>query len=838
LAAVVGAERFLAEIKTTANLQHPHILPLHDSGEADGFRFDVMPYVEGESLREKLDREKQLGVDDALSLAAKLCDALDYAHSEGVIHRDIKPANILLSKRGEPLVADFGIALAVAHAGGGRITETGLSLGTPHYMSPEQASGDAEVDPRSDVYALACVVYELLAGEPPFTASTAQAILAKILTMDAPSVTMVRRTVPGNVSAAVSKALEKLPADRFATISDFGAALADPGFVYRARARGAGVVQSSGTTQATERAAPWIRDARSVATLGVALLASATATWALLRSAPPSQPGVVTRAEVQFLSPGFRGRKFAISPDGRWIVGSHMDDSFAFPGLYVRGSADVEWRRLPNTDFGQSPVFSPDGRSVAFWRGGGIERVPITGGPALPITRGSQAHWTATDEVVYQSGGNIFSVPAAGGEPTVLFESGEVIAQWPHLLPNGRAVVFGTLTGGDPIDGRVMLYDLETRELRELVPSGNQPAYVPTGHLVYGHGDQALMGVPFDLETLQVTGPPVTLLPELEVDPGGVSDFAVSQTGTLIYALPISLEGQDSPLYWLGMDGNEEPLSIQSASVLTPRVSPDGRLIAYTSGEHIWVHDVDAERDRQLTFEGTNRTPVWSPDGRLVYFLSERSGTNGFDGFMKAADGGSDAIQLWTAEGETALSSISPDGRWLVVSEQGATRDIALFELRADSAATITGFLRGPAHEAEAVISPDGQWIAYWLQSDETQGIFVRRFPDGSGLQRVSNEGFNSFDPVWSPDGRSLYFRARGLYRADVSLGSSFSVGEVTLLVDPILAETGGPFTIGYDIHPDGDRLVVVREGSGGIGSVHLVTNWFTELRERMGESN
>jgi serine/threonine-protein kinase len=203
LAAVVGAERFLAEIKTTANLQHPHILPLFDSGEADGFLFYVMPYVEGETLRGRLDREKQLGVDDALGLAAKLCDALDYAHSEGVIHRDIKPANILLSKRGEPLVADFGIALAVAQAGGGRITETGLSLGTPHYMSPEQATGDSEVDPRSDVYALGCVVYEMLAGEPPFTATTAQAVLAKILTMDAPSVTMVRRTVPPNVSAAV-----------------------------------------------------------------------------------------------------------------------------------------------------------------------------------------------------------------------------------------------------------------------------------------------------------------------------------------------------------------------------------------------------------------------------------------------------------------------------------------------------------------------------------------------------------------------------------------------------------------------------------------------------------
>ncbi len=199
LAAVVGAERFLAEIEVTANLTHPHILPLHDSGEADSFLFYVMPYVQGESLRERIDREKQLGVDDALAITQKVAGALDYAHGHGVVHRDIKPGNILLSEQGEPLVADFGIALAVAQAGAGRITETGLSLGTPHYMSPEQATGDRDVDPQSDVYALGCVLYEMLSGDPPFLASTAQAVLVKILTSDAPPITTVRGTVPHNI---------------------------------------------------------------------------------------------------------------------------------------------------------------------------------------------------------------------------------------------------------------------------------------------------------------------------------------------------------------------------------------------------------------------------------------------------------------------------------------------------------------------------------------------------------------------------------------------------------------------------------------------------------------
>ena len=229
LAAVVGAERFLAEIKTTANLQHPHILPLHDSGEADSFLFYVMPYVEGESLRERIDRDKQLPVDEAVQITTAVAHALQHAHDRGVIHRDIKPANILMQD-GQPVVADFGIALAVGAAGGSRLTETGLSVGTPFYMSPEQATGDQQVGPPSDTYALAAVLYEILVGDPPYVGSTAQAVLGKIIAGAPVSATQIRKSVPTNVDAAIRKALEKLPADRFKGAQEFARALADPAF--------------------------------------------------------------------------------------------------------------------------------------------------------------------------------------------------------------------------------------------------------------------------------------------------------------------------------------------------------------------------------------------------------------------------------------------------------------------------------------------------------------------------------------------------------------------------------------------------------------------------------
>ena len=324
LAAVVGAERFLAEIKTTANLQHPHILPLHDSGEADGLLFYVMPYVRGDSLRARLAREHQLPIDDAVRIATHLAEALDYAHRQGVIHRDLKPANVLLQD-GEPVIADFGIALAVGAAGGGRLTETGMSLGTPHYMSPEQATGEVHVGPATDIYALGCVLFEMLVGEPPFTGSTPQAVLGRIITGDTPSATKQRALVPPHVDAVIRRALEKIPADRFSTGSEFARALADRGF----RHAGAG-----GPPPLPDTDVRWRTRALAAAAVAVAALAWAVVASVQRPTAPPAD-----RQEVRFSLP--------VDPSG-----------------------DVRLGSLPNTRYGRPAsralAVSPDGTMLAY----------------------------------------------------------------------------------------------------------------------------------------------------------------------------------------------------------------------------------------------------------------------------------------------------------------------------------------------------------------------------------------------------------------------------------------------------------------------------------------
>ena len=429
LAAAIGAERFLAEIRTTANLQHPHILPLFDSGEAGGFLFYVMPYVEGETLRSRLSREKQLSIAMATRISSEVASALDYAHRHGVIHRDIKPENILLHD-GAALVADFGIALAVSAARTGeRITQTGMSVGTPQYMSPEQASGERDITGRADIYALGAVTYEMLVGEPPFTGPSTQAIVAKIMTEDPPRLIPQRRSIPPALEDAVLTSLEKLPADRFESAAEFAKAMTDDRGSRRATGRRDSATPSRRTLLLSIAGAA-----------GLVAIAFITGTRIGRPRSPIASFGRSTKVTWD------RGMEIepAISPDGRYVA--YAAGTTASMRIFIRQVTGGRPTQLTDDSLGlqTNPSWSADGSRILFLSGGGVFSAPSSGGPARPeMQRAPQgpiisAVWSPDGASLAYSVGDTVYVRSSDGRIRPLAHVPEAsLCQW---SPNGELI--------------------------------------------------------------------------------------------------------------------------------------------------------------------------------------------------------------------------------------------------------------------------------------------------------------------------------------------------------------------------------------------------------------
>ena len=833
LAAVVGAERFLAEIKTTANLQHPHILPLFDSGEADGFLYYVMPYVEGESLRDRIDREKQLPVDEAVRIATAVANALDHAHRHKVIHRDIKPANILLQD-GEPVVADFGIALAIGAAGSNRLTETGLSLGTPFYMSPEQATGDQPVGAATDTYALGSVLYEMLTGDPPYMGSTAQAVLGQIISAKPISATEKRPAIPANVDAALRCALEKLPADRFTSAQDFVRALGDEHFRYGEVAAGvAGTVAS-----------PWNRLTMAFAAL--AAVATLGFGWALLRTEAP-QP--VLRYSMAFSAEEALttnvGSRIAVSPDGSRIVYMGSDEQ---QRLWLRNRDQLHATPLPGTDGGTRMFFSRDGSRVGFvaqriWR-----IASLGGGPPITFADDTDLGTTGgswgVDGYLYFDGnlpGNgLARVPESGGpaEAVTMIDTtrGEEAHLWPEALPGGRGVVFSVR----PVAGRANFTDWDiavadlTTGTDTVLMRGVRAVYAESGHLVYVTADGTLMAVPFDEKALTLTGNAVALVEGVRLGVDGMADLAISTTGTLFYATGGLGRGGLAEVVWVTRDGTAEEIDPGWTGDFTnPKLSPDGKQLAVeilaNDETQIWIKQLDQGPLSKLTFVGaSNGRPAWTPDGRSVAFVSLRG--NNADLYVRRADGSAEAELLLDEEGNVPQVAYSPDGEWLVyrVGTGGTSRDLYGRHMGSDTAIAlvVTEYAeQGPA------LSLNGRWLAYTSNESGQNEVYVRPFPNtNDGKWQVSTDGGS--EPVWAHSGRELFYKGSGnLMVVEVLQGATFVTGQRRVLFS-IAGFRSAAVHQFYDVTPDDQRFVMIRnQGVREAGELIVVENFFEELK-------
>jgi Tol biopolymer transport system component/tRNA A-37 threonylcarbamoyl transferase component Bud32 len=839
LAAVIGAERFLAEIKLTANLQHPHILPLFDSGEADSFLFYVMPFVEGETLRSRLTREKQLPVADAVRIATEVASALDYAHRHGVVHRDIKPENILLHD-GRALVADFGIALAASKASGSRMTETGMSLGTPQYMSPEQAMGEREITARSDVYAIGAVLYELLTGDPPFSGSTAQAIVARVVTESPRPLLPQRHTIPPEVERAVLTALEKLPADRYGSAAEFAAALTDRSHT------GAATVSSPAEPHGVRRRWP----VSKVAAHGVAALATVAALWGWLRPAP-AQPvsrfSLYLPASRALQQLGQAGGRLAISPDGRRLV--YVGPGEGGPRLWLRRLDQLDATPISGTEGGASPFFSPDGRQIGFvTRGRTVRLVSLEGGPPLTLTDSANTtggDWGADGYVYFEVDSGISRARATGGgvEPVyrMSLERKEIGTEWPFVLPRASGLLFRVRRSGEaPEDFDIMGMKLPNGEARVLT-RGVYARYAASGHLLVVTADGKLLAIPFDPDNLELTGSPIALVEGIAVGNGGFGvDLTISPAGTLVYTTGGAVASRRA--VWVSREGTASPVDPTwepQGTVNSVALSPDGKALAVglvrDGKEDIWVKQLPAGPFSRITFGDTTHVrPTWSADRRSVIYIADRGGVATGLPFARRADGTGAVRALLSSTFNFGQVLESRDGRWLVLRRSGnepGSGDIYAVRM-GDS--VLVPLVTTPAGEGEPALSPDGRWLAYVSDESGSGEVYVRPFPDvASARWQVSTTGGG--EPVWANSGRELYYRSgrNELVAAAVRPGPGFSVGEQKVLfsITPYL-DLG--FMQSYNVSPDDRRFLMVREGAPSQESELILTeNWLQELKRR-----
>ena len=826
LAAVVGAERFLAEIRVTANLQHPYILPLHDSGEAGGFVFYVMPYVEGESLRDRLTREKQLPVEDALRIATEIAGALDYAHRRGVIHRDIKPENVLLHE-GQALVADFGIALAMSAAGGSRMTETGMSLGTPHYMSPEQAMGERDITAKTDIYALGCVLYEMLLGEPPFTGPTAQAIVAKAMTEDPRPITTQRRTVPPHVEGAVFTALQKLPADRFPTAADFASAIARPGSQYVAATNWATALHPTPARRRSRVAMALAGGAVIVAAVAAPLL------WRRTRAAAegPSRHFQIVlpdSAPLDFFAPSYFGEgrpALALSPDGSVLV--YVARVGRTTHLYQHRLDRDEFTPVAGTEGAADPFFSPDGKWVGFVASAELRKVQLAGGTPVtiaPVQAPFGMTWLTDGRIVAVMAVGPMWVSATGGEWHTLWSRTVARAVYPQALPGER---WG-LSGGWGLylyrfaDGRSLRLapgrTLPAESAATDALGGGGPIYAASGHVLYVV-DSTLMALPFDAGGPDVLGSPVPVLSGVRREAwGGPGQMALASDGTFIYA-PGGNAGS-AVAVWADASGRvRDTLPLPRAAYYDVAVSPDGRRLALETSTNTGkvegtVADVATGLARARpgdTREGSEAF-FW-PDGRRVVV---HEGTRS----IAYSVVGPPAADTLMPTGWRVLA-VSPDGRtfaatgpadsnglWLAYDRRGARQSLPV---RVGPSASRPAFSR------------DGRWVVY----RSADGLYVSPVPPTGETFKVAPH--DATEPLWSPRGDAIYYRTGPRWMTvPITTAAGFHAAESRLLFSGRFLQISGK---SYGVGPDGRFLLLVGPPQETTTHLNVITNFFGELR-------
>jgi serine/threonine-protein kinase len=864
--------RLAREARLLAALNHPHIATIHGLEEADGVRALVMELVEGPTLAEKLTHDSQrkaragLPLAEALTIGGQIAEALEAAHDKGVIHRDLKPANIKFSHDGHVKVLDFGLAKAFSSDGSGSdvshlpsITATdlqaGVIVGTPAYMSPEQARGQA-IDKRTDIWAFGCVLYEMLTGRTVFQGDTISDTIAALLERE-PEWGVLPASTSTGIEHLLRRCLDKDPKHRLRDIGDARIEIDEALTTPSVDARAATV--PSAQPRRWRRALPWAVAFGAAAVAAAVLLAP----WALRQTVAPPAPLRLTAdlgADASLATAVGQNATIAasvtLSPDGGLFAFVAQTTSTGTPQLYVRRLEELQATPLTGTDGAASPFFSPDGRWIAFFAQGKLKKIPVTGGPVVTLcdaANGRGGSWGDDGTIVFtpsvsESGLFLWRVPSGGGTPEPLSTpDGEATQRWAQVLPGSKAVLYTGNTGvGGYENANLVVQPLPAGARKIVLRGGYYGRYLPSGHLVYIH-DGTLFAAPFDITRLEVTGQPVSALEGVASNPNiGASQFAVSDTGTIVYLPGRSTSGA-IPIHLMDRSGKTTPLRAAPATWFNPAFAPDGRRLAMDIREgnqlDVWVYEWAGDTLSRLTLDpGEDRKPVWTPDGLRIVFSSNRAVATTPNLYWQRTDGTGEVQRLTDSKNRQFPWSWHPSGRFLAFTEvnpQTGT-DTMILPMDGDEAsgwkpAKPVAFLNSRFIENFPAFSPDGRWLAYASNESGRPEIYVRPFPGPGGKWQISTDG--GTQPTWSRTQHELFYGAlnnRMMVSSYVVDGNSFRAEKSRLWSEArYMPREAGQRA--FDLHPDGTRFalagVVETQAESRQEKVVFIFNFFDELR-------
>jgi serine/threonine protein kinase/Tol biopolymer transport system component len=833
--------RFHREAQLLAALNHPHIAQIHGLETIYGVATLVMEMVEGVTLAERLS-QAPIAIDEALSIASQLADALDTAHQQGIIHRDLKPANIKLTPEGAVKVLDFGLAKAIEASpalspkvrpgAASPSTRQGVILGTVAYMAPEQARGK-KVDKRADIWAFGAVVFEMLSGRHAFAGESLADTLAAVLDRE-PDWKRLPANVPAGIRQWLQRCLEKNPRHRTRDIGDVWLELERP------------------TTPSAGDAPPHPSSRRRLAWTMVAIAAAGLAGGALGAASwwrSPSLPASVPTAVVRFTLPvepapnprfgaGLTTR-LALSRDGRRLayVSERADRT---PIIYLRQLESETTTALAGTEGAIGVFFSPNGEQLGFFAAGKLKKISVRGGLVVTLcdaVQGAGATWSEQDTIVFAptSLSALMRVSARGGtpQPITALARAEVSHRWPEFLPGGTHFLFTASEGSDFDNARIVIQSIVTGERVELT-DGTYPRFSETGHVLFAR-EANLFALPFDAVNLKARGPATPIVTDLRINSSaGSALFAVAR-GVLVYR-PITATFVPRVMAWVDAAGTEEVIPIEARPFLQPRLSPDGGRVAVTIGEQrtdrdVWIYDFVHGALAPLTVEaGEEESAVWNADGSRLAISANKEGELRTI-LTLPSDGKGRPESLLSASHPIHVSDWSPDGRTLLWTEFDPVSGGRIRSGPADGSGPAQSLTDSPFDVRGAVFSPDGGWIAYTSNESGRDEIYVQPHP-GPGLKRrVSVAGGR--EPVWARRGGTLYFRGpERVMSVDITTSPTFTKGlPRPLFLDRYESEHNGDRN--YDVTADGRFLMLRPAQPFPAAELSVILNWQATLGVR-----